>query len=86
MERPWVYFGTIRAGVGLDGVLTKGGCGCAMVVTLLLGKFCCAGGRRMVKYFPGFSGTGTGGVVFLQRTRRLVLNWSSLLASMMIES
>ena len=93
MERLWFSFGTLRACAGLDGVLTTRGVGCAMVVTLLPGRVRCSGvkrslasgGRRMVKSFPGFSGTGSGGVVFLQRTRRLVSKWSSPLASMMIE-
>ena len=94
MERPWGYFGTLRAGAGLDGVLTKRGFGCAMMVTLLPGRVRFSGGtrslvsgrRRMVNTFPGFSGTGAGGVVFLRRTRRLVLKWSSPSASMMVES
>ena len=94
MERPWAYFGTIRAGAGLGGVLTTRGFGCAMMVNLLPVQVRCAGGtmllvsggRRVVKYFPGFSGTGASGVVFLQCTRRLVLKWYSPSASMMIES
>ena len=94
MEQPWVSFGTLRAGAGLDGVLTTRGFGCAMSVTFLPGLVRCAGGtrslvsggRRMVNSFPGFSGTGAGGVVFLRRTRRLVSKWSSPLASIMIES
>ena len=94
MEQPWVSFGTIRAGAGLDGVLTTRGYGCSIMVTLLPGRVRCAGGtrsfasggRRMVKSFPGFSGTDAGGVFFLQRTRRLVSKWSSPLASIIIES
>ena len=87
-------FGTLRAGAGLYGVLKTRGFGCAMMVTLLLGRVHCAGGtrslvsggRRMVNSFPNFSGTGAGVVVFLRRTRRLVSKWSSPSASMMIES
>ena len=94
MDQNWGSFGTLRSGAGLDEVLTTRGFGCAMMVTLLPGRVCCSGGtrllvsgvRRMVKYFPGFFGTGAGGVVFLRRTRRLVSKWSSPLASMMIES
>ena len=94
MERPWGYFGNLRDGAGLDGVLTTRGFGRAMMVTLLPGRVCCAGGtrslvsggQRMVNSFPGFSGTGAGGVVFLQRTRQLVSKWSSPLASITIES
>ena len=94
VERPWGSFVTLRSVSGVDGVLTTRGFGCAVMVTLLPGRVCCSGGtrllvsgvRRMVKYFPGFSGTGAGGVVFLKRTRRLVSKWSYPSASMMIES
>ena len=92
VELPWGSFGTLRACAWLDGVLTTRGFGCAMMVALLPGRvrfsggtrLLVSGGRRMVKYFPGFSGTGAGGVVFLRRTRRLVSKWSSPSASMMI--
>ena len=94
MELPWGYFGTLRASAGLDGVLTTRGFGCAMMVILLPGQVCCAGGTRllvsggrmMVNSFTGFSCTGADGVVFLRRTRRLVSKWSSPSASIMIES
>ena len=94
MERPWGSFGTLRSGAGLDGVLTTRVFGCVMIVTLMPGRVCCAGGtrslvsggRRMVNYFPGFSVTGAGGVFFLRRNRRLVSKWSYPSASMMIES
>ena len=94
MERPWGSFGTLRAGAGLDGVLTTRGFGCAMMATLLPGKVCCAGGTRslvsggksMVNSFPGFPSTGAGGVVFLRSTRWLVSKWSPPSAPMMIES
>ena len=76
MERPWGTFGTLRDGAGLDGVLTTRCFVCAMMVNLLPVRFFCSGGtrslasggRRMVKSFLGFSGTGAGGVVFLKRT------------------
>ena len=94
VERPSGSFGTLRSGVGLDVVLMTRGFGYMMMVTLLPGRVHCSGGtrslvsggQRMVNSFPGFSGTGAGGVFFLQRTRRLVSKWSSPLASIMIES